>query len=109
MGGKIASMTCLVAHTVNETIIQLSDLPDDDEFEAIEDGFESALDRKTAKVIVDLVGMIQINETLVALLGLLRLQARRAGIMLELRNVSENARQQLMSRGSAAPPRDLQS
>lgn len=92
-------MTCLVAHTFSETIIQLSDFPDEDEFAAIEGGFESALDRKTAKVIIDLTDMRQVDASLVALLGLLRLQARRAGISLELRNPSRDTCWQLTPHG----------
>jgi anti-anti-sigma regulatory factor len=92
-------MTCLVAHTFSETIIQLSDFPDEDEFEAIEGGFESALDRRTAKVIIDLTDMRQVDASLAALLGLLRLQARRAGISLELRNLAEDTCRQLVSYG----------
>ncbi len=82
-------MTCLIAHTARETIIQLPPELAEDDLETIESGFERAVDRGTPVVIVDCSETHHVSAQLVALLGLLRLQARRAGMTVELRHLRE--------------------
>jgi hypothetical protein len=83
-------MACLIAHTTRETIIRLPPELAEDDFNVIESGFESAVDRCNHVVIIDFAETHHVNASLVALMGMLRLRARRIGVAVEVRNLSED-------------------
>ncbi|MDO8606676.1 MAG: hypothetical protein Q7R40_09085 [Phaeospirillum sp.] len=81
-------MACTVAHDNNRTTIYLVGQLDDRDFDDIENGFELALDRRHPAVIFDFLELEQVTALIIALMGVLRIQAYRAGTSIELRNVA---------------------
>ena len=86
-GGLPSFMACKVAHDGGGTTIHLVGQLDDQDFNRIEDGFERALDRHDRAVVFECSGLERVNSSVRALIGVLQLQARRAGTVIELRNL----------------------
>ncbi|WP_146747740.1 STAS domain-containing protein [Paramagnetospirillum kuznetsovii] len=68
-------------------IIRLTDSLIDDDYDRIQDDFEAAMERGAGYVILDLEQLGGVTNAVVGLIGTLRLQCRRRGAVLELRNV----------------------
>lgn len=81
-------MACKIAHDGGGTTIHLVGHLDDRDFEVIENGFELALDRRDPAVVFDFSDLERVTTSVIALMGVLRLQARRAGTIIELRNLT---------------------
>ena len=91
-------MTCTVAHDDNRTTIYLVGLLDDYDFDVIENGFELALDRRHPAVVFDFLELERVTALVIALMGVLRLQAYRAGTSIELRNMKPEMGAMLIER-----------
>ena len=89
-------MACTVAHDNGRTVIHLTGHLDERDFNDIESGFEQALDRRDPAVVFDFAALDRITTSMMALMGVLRLQARRAGTTIELRNLAPELRAALI-------------
>ena len=85
-------MACKIAHDGGGTTIHLVGQLDDQDFNYIEDGFEKALDRRDRAVVFECSGLERVSSSVRALIGVLQLQARRAGTLIELRNLGPELR-----------------
>jgi anti-anti-sigma regulatory factor len=96
-------MACKIAHDGEGTTIHLVGQLDDLDFHRIEDGFEQALDRHDRAVVFECSGLEQISSSVRALMGVLHLQARRAGAVIEMRNLGPNLRPLMPEQKETAP------
>ncbi|MBI3445462.1 MAG: hypothetical protein HY055_08875 [Magnetospirillum sp.] len=92
-------MTCIVAQENASTVFRLVGQLDDQDFDRIESGFDQVVDCPNAVVIFDFAGLERISASIVALVGVLRLQAYRVGTKVELRNISREFSEFLSARG----------
>jgi anti-anti-sigma regulatory factor len=94
-GNGVDAMGCVVVNEGEGTVFRLVGALDDEDFEHIESGFRQIAADPENPVIFDFGELEQLSASLVALMGLLRLQATRAGISMKLRNLrtetAENA------------------
>ena len=85
-------MACKVAHDGGGTTIHLVGHLDEQDFNYIEDGFEQALGRHDRAVVFECSGLERVSSSVRALMGVLHLQARRAGTVIEMRNLGPDLR-----------------
>ena len=81
-------MTCIVVQEDAGTVFRLMGQLDDQDFDRIESGFDKVIVNPNAVVVFDFADLERISASIVALVGVLRLQACRVGAQMELRNLS---------------------
>ncbi len=81
-------MGCCITKDSIGTVIHLVDELNEDDFDRIQMGFEQAVDNGAVYVILDFDQLEIVTSSVTALIGMLRLQSRRKGTALELRNVT---------------------